>query len=93
MVDTRLRGVKTTRHRIEQLLNKAKIRLGPKSIGTHKMQSHGFIRVQDGNQHVIKSIVANLGATFDDFEFQQENFKNLVVVRFRTKGSKGWYEG
>ncbi len=93
MGDTQFRSVKTTRHRIDQLLNKAKMRLGALSVGGHKMQSHGFIRMKGGNPGATKAIVANLRTVFDDFEFEQENYKDAIVVRFRTKGSKGWYEG
>jgi hypothetical protein len=93
MKTNELRSVKTTRHRIEGLLNKAKIRLGATSVGRQKLQSHGFVRVMRGNAGTTKSIVANLRTVFDDFEFEQENFKACIVIRFRTKGSKGWWEG
>ncbi len=93
MVANQLRSVKTTRHRIESLLNKAKIRLGAMTVGRHTFQSHGFVRVKGANPSITKSIVSNLRTVFDDFEFEQENYKDCIVVRFRTKGSKGWWEG
>ncbi len=93
MKSTQLRSVKTTRHRMEGLLNKGKLRLGPATVGRHTLQSHGFLRVPKGNPAIIKTIVSNMRTVFDDFEFEQENYKDCVVVRFRTKGSKGWYEG
>lgn len=93
MGGNQLRSVKTTRHRIEALLNKAKIRLGAMSVGRHTLQSHGFLHVKGGNPGTTKTIVASLRTVFDDFEFEQENYKDCIVVRFRTKGSKGWFEG
>jgi hypothetical protein len=93
MKSTQLRSVKTTRHRITTLLNKAKVRLGSKTVGRETMQSHGFLRIAGGNPGATKSIVANMRTVFDDFEFEQENYKDCIVIRFRTKGSKGWWEG
>jgi hypothetical protein len=88
----KIRSVRTTRIRMELVLNKVKARLGHGSIGAHTLQSHGYVIVKKAHPSYVKSLLSSLRSTFDDFEFDQVNYKDQIVVRFRTVGSGGWYE-
>jgi hypothetical protein len=87
-----IRSVKASRLRMELVHNKSRMRLGPSSTGKHVQQSHGFVKVKKVHPAYVKTVMSGLRIAFPDFEFDQVNYKDYSVVRYRTVGSKGWYE-
>lgn len=77
---------------MELVTNKVKARLGHSSIGGHAYQSHGFVKATKIHPAYVKSLLSSLRSNYDDFEFDQVNYKDCIVVRFRTLGSSGWYQ-
>ncbi len=88
----KIRSVRTTRIRMELVTNRVKARLGHGALGSHAMQSHGYVVVKKAHPAYVKALLSSLRSTFDDFDFDQVNYRDRIVVRFRTVGSSGWYE-
>lgn len=88
----KIRSIRTTRVRMEHVTNRLKARLGNNSVGGHSWQSHGYVRCKKIHPAYVKSLLSSMRSNYTDFEFDQVNYKDCVVVRFRTVGSSGWYE-
>ena len=89
---SQLRSVRTTRARLELVLGKVKAKLGYNTVGGHTLQSHGYVIVKKAHPSFVKGMMSGFRSNFDDFEFDQVNYKDQIVIRFRTVGSGGWYE-